>query len=110
MQGIILHTKFHFDIYNIHSQLSFISTNDLLKTKSPTLLIDASLKVTNVKIQDAYEKTYQHTVAVSNSENYSHIFRMLNFTHIRISHSKKSYINIDRGHLQFYIFKNIIYY
>ena len=42
-------------------------------------------------MQDAYGEFVKHIVAISNSEDYSYIFRMLNLTRIEIAHLKELY-------------------
>ena len=65
--------------------------NDLSKTRIIILLTDSSQKVTNTEMQDAYEEFVKHIVAISNSEDYSYIFRMLNLTRIEIAPLKELY-------------------
>ena len=91
MQGIIQHTKLSFDIYTICLQLKFMPMNDLLKTRLFTLLTDTSVKVTNADMQDAYEEYIKYIVVISNSEDCTHIFRMLNLTRIEIAPLKELY-------------------
>ena len=54
--------------------------NELLKMKFFELLSKTSQEVTNTEMQDAYGEFVKHIVAISNSEDYSYIFRMLNLT------------------------------
>lgn len=56
--------------------------NDLLRTSFFILLADTSQEVINTEMQDAYEEFVKHIVTISNSEDYVHIFRMLNLTRI----------------------------
>ena len=42
-------------------------------------------------MQDAYGEFVKHIVAISNSEDYSYIFRMLNLTRIEIAPIKELY-------------------
>lgn len=65
--------------------------NDLSKTRIIILLTDSSQKVTNTEMQDAYEEFVKHIVAISNSEDYSYIFRMPNLTRIEIVPLKELY-------------------
>ena len=65
--------------------------NDLSKTRIIILLTDSSQKVTNTEMQDAYGEFVKHIVAISNSEDYSYIFRMLNLTRIEIAPLKGLY-------------------
>ena len=58
--------------------------NDLLRTRFFILLADTSQEVINTEMQDAYGEFVKHIVAISNSEDYSYIFRMLNLTRIEI--------------------------
>lgn len=65
--------------------------NDLLRTRFFILLADTSQKVINTEMQDAYEEFVKHTVTISNSEDYAHVFRMLNLTRIEIAPLKGLY-------------------
>ena len=65
--------------------------NDLSKTRIIILLTDSSQKVTNTEMQDAYENFVKQIVTISNSEDYTHIFRMLNLTRIEIAPLKGLY-------------------
>lgn len=65
--------------------------NDLLRTRFFILLADTSQKVINTEMQDAYEEFVKHTETISNSEDYVHVFRMLNLTHIEIAPLKGLY-------------------
>ena len=49
------------------------------------LLADTSQEVINTEMQDAYEDFVKQIVTISNSEDYTHIFRMLNLTRIEIA-------------------------
>ena len=59
--------------------------NDLLRTRFFILLADTSLEVINTEIQDAYEDFVKQIVTISHSEDYTHVFRMLNLTRIEIA-------------------------
>lgn len=59
--------------------------NDLLRTRFFILLADTSQEVINTEMQDAYEDFVKQIVTISNSEDYTHIFRMLNLTRIEIA-------------------------
>lgn len=59
--------------------------NDLLRTRFFILLVDTSQEVINTEMQDAYEDFVKQIVTISNSEDYTHIFRMLNLTRIEIA-------------------------
>ena len=50
--------------------------NDLLRTRFFILLADTSQEVINTEMQDAYEDFVKQIVTISNSEDYTHIFRM----------------------------------
>jgi hypothetical protein len=65
--------------------------NDLLRTRFFILLADTSQKVINTEMQDAYEEFVKHTATISNSEDYAHVFRMLNLTRIEIAPLKGLY-------------------
>lgn len=65
--------------------------NDLLKTRFFILLADTSQEVINTAIKDAYEEFIKQMVAISNSKDYSNIFRMLNLTRIEIAPLKELY-------------------
>mgnify|MGYP000226535944 FL=1 len=65
--------------------------NDLLRTRFFILLADTSQEVINTEMQDAYGEFVKHIVAISNSEDYSYIFRMLNLTRIEIVPLKELY-------------------
>ena len=65
--------------------------NDLSKTRIIILLTDSSQKVTNTEMQDAYEDFVKQIVTISHSEDYAHIFRMLNLTRIEIAPLKGLY-------------------
>lgn len=65
--------------------------NDLLRRRFFILLADTSQEVINTEMQDAYEEFVKHIVTISNSEDYAHIFRMLNLTHIEIAPLKGLY-------------------
>lgn len=65
--------------------------NDLLKMRFFTLLADTSQEVINTEMKDAYEEFIMQIVTISNSEDYSYIFRMLNLTRIEIAPLKELY-------------------
>ena len=65
--------------------------NDLLRTRFFILLADTSQEVINTEMQDAYGEFVKHIVTISNSEDYSYIFRMLNLTRIEIAPLKELY-------------------
>lgn len=65
--------------------------NDLLKTRFFILVTDTSQEVINTEMRNAYEEFIKQIVAISNSEDYSHIFRMLNLTRIEIAPLKELY-------------------
>ena len=65
--------------------------NDLLRTRFFILLADTSQEIINTEMQDAYGEFVKHIVAISNSEDYSYIFRMLNLTRIEIVPLKELY-------------------
>ena len=67
---------------------------DLLRTKFFILLADTSQEVINKEMQDAYEDFVKQIVTISNSEDYTHVFRvfrMLNLTRIEIAPLKGLY-------------------
>ena len=57
--------------------------NDLLRARFFILLADTS--------QEVYEDFVKQIVTISNSEDYTHIFRMLNLTRIEIAPLKGLY-------------------
>ena len=65
--------------------------NELLKMKFFELLSKTSQEVINTEMQDAYEDFVKQIVTISNSEDYTHIFRMLNLTRIEIAPLKGLY-------------------
>ncbi|MCE9188981.1 hypothetical protein K0G57_19120 [Bacteroides fragilis] len=65
--------------------------NDLLRTRFFILLADTSQEVINTEMQDAYDDFVKQIVTISNSEDYAHIFRMLNLTRIEIAPLKGVY-------------------
>ena len=65
--------------------------NELLKMKFFELLSKTSQEVTNTEMQDAYEDFVKQIVTISNSEDYTHVFRMLNLTRIEIAPLKGLY-------------------
>ena len=67
--------------------------NDLLKMKFFRLLSETSQTVTNAVMQNAYEEFVKQIVTISSSEDYSHIFRMLNLPRIEIAPLKELYQN-----------------
>ena len=68
--------------------------NDLLRTRFFILLADTSQEVINTEMQDAYENFVKQIVTISNSEDYTHIFRMLNLTRIEIAPLKGCQISV----------------
>lgn len=56
---------------------------DLSNMRLFTLLVEPS-QITNEEMQNAYEDFIGHIKAVSNSDDYSNIFRTLNFTRIEL--------------------------
>ena len=74
--------------------------NDLLRTRFFILLADTSQEVINTEMQDAYEDFVKQIVTISNSEDYTHVFRvfrMLNLTRIEIAPLKGLYQNGQGG-------------
>ncbi|WP_081741482.1 hypothetical protein [Bacteroides reticulotermitis] len=65
--------------------------NDLLRARFFILLADTSEEVINTEMQDAYEDFVKQIVTINNSEDYTHIFRMLNLTRIEIAPLKGLY-------------------
>lgn len=65
--------------------------DNLLKTRFFILLADASQEVINSEMKDAYDEFIKQMVTISNSKDYSHIFRMLNLTRIEIAPLKPLY-------------------
>ena len=68
--------------------------NDLLRTRFFILLADTSQEGINTEMQDAYEDFVKQIVTISNSEDYTHVFRvfrMLNLTRIEIAPLKGLY-------------------
>lgn len=59
--------------------------NDLLRARFFILLADTSQEVINTEMQDAYEDFVKQIVTISHSEDYTHVFRMLNLTRIEIA-------------------------
>ena len=59
--------------------------NDLLRTRFFILLADTSQEVINTEMQDAYEDFVKQILTISHSEDYTHVFRMLNLTRIEIA-------------------------
>ena len=76
---------------NIIHYLKIMLMNELLKMKFYELLSKTSQEVTNTEMQDAYENFVKQIVTISNSEDYTHIFRMLNLTRIEIAPLKGLY-------------------
>ena len=76
---------------NIIHYLKIMLMNELLKMKFFELLSKTSQEVTNTEMQDAYENFVKQIVTISNSEDYTHIFRMLNLTRIEIAPLKGLY-------------------
>jgi hypothetical protein len=60
--------------------------NDLLNTRFFSLLAEPSQEVTNEEMQNAYAQFTAHMEAVSNSDDYTSIFRTLNLTRIEVAH------------------------
>ena len=71
--------------------------NDLLRTRFFILLADTSQEVINTEMQDAYENFVKQIVTISHSEDYTHVFRMLNLTRIEIAPLKGLYQNGQGG-------------
>lgn len=65
--------------------------NVLLNSEFFNLLAEISKKVTNEEMKTVYENFVRHIMEISNSEDYSHIFRMLNLTRIEIAPLKELY-------------------
>lgn len=65
--------------------------NDLLRTRFFILLADTSQEVINTEMQDAYEDFVKQIVTISHSEDYAHIFGILNLTRIEIAPLKGLY-------------------
>lgn len=65
--------------------------NVLLNSEFFNLLAETSKKVTNEEMKTAYENFVRYIMEISNSEDYSHIFRMLNLTRIEIAPLKELY-------------------
>ena len=65
--------------------------NDLLRTRFFILLADTSQEIINTEMQDAYEDFVKQIVTISNSEDYTYIFRMLNLTRIEITPLQTKY-------------------
>ena len=78
---------------NIIHYLKIMLMNELLKMKFFELLSKTSQEVTNTEMQDAYEDFVKQIVTISNSEDYTYIFRMLNLTRIEIAPLKGLYQN-----------------
>ena len=76
---------------NIIHYLKIMRMNELLKMKFFELLSKTAQEVTNTEMQDAYEDFVKQIVTISNSEDYTHIFRMLNLTRIEIVPLKELY-------------------
>lgn len=83
--------------------------NDLLRTRFFILLADTSQEVINTEMQDAYEDFVKQIVTISNSEDYTHIFRMLNLTRIEIA-PLKGCIRMGRGKMRLKIYTFIKHY
>ena len=65
--------------------------NALLRTRFFILLDDTSQEVIYTEMQDANVDFVKQIVTISNSEDYTHIFRMLNLTRIEIAPLKGLY-------------------
>ena len=76
---------------NIIHYLKIMLMNELLKIKFFELLSKTSQEVTNTEMQDAYEDFVKQIVTISHSEDYTHVFRMLNLTRIEIVPLKELY-------------------
>ncbi len=83
--------------------------NDLLRTKFFILLADTSQEVINTEMQDAYEDFVKQIVTISNSEDYTHVFRMLNLTRIEIA-PLKGCIRMGWGEIRLKIYTFIKHY
>ena len=76
---------------NIIHYLKIMLMNELVKTELFSLLSESSQENTNEEMQSAKVEFVKHIVAISNSEDYSYIFRMLNLTRIEIVPLKELY-------------------
>ncbi len=65
--------------------------NVLLNSEFFNLLAETSKKVTNEEMKTVYENFVWYIMEISSSEDYSHIFRMLNLTRIEIAPLKELY-------------------
>lgn len=59
--------------------------------KTVRVLFESSQEATNSEMRVAYEEFVKHIVTLSDPEDYSHIFRMLNLTRIEIASLKEVY-------------------
>ena len=84
--------------------------NDLLRTRFFILLADTSQEVINTEMQDAYEDFVKQIVTISNSEDYTHIFRMLNLTRIEIAPIKEVISGWAGGKMRLKIYTFIKHY
>ena len=83
--------------------------NDLLRTRFFILLADTSQEVINTEMQDAYEDFVKQIVTISHSEDYTHVFRMLNLTRIEIA-PLKGCIRMGWGEIRLKIYTFIKHY
>lgn len=65
--------------------------NDVLHMRIFSLLAEPLQTVTNEEMQDAYAQFTVHIEGVSNSEDYTSIFRMLNLSRIEVAHLQTVY-------------------
>ena len=84
--------------------------NDLLRTRFFILLADTSQEVINTEMQDAYEDFVKQIVTISHSEDYTHVFRMLNLTRIEIAPLKGLYQDGLGGEIRLKIYTFIKHY
>ena len=73
------------------------------------LLADTSQEVINTEMQDAYEDFVKQIVTISHSEEYTHVFRMLNLTRIEIA-PLKGCIRMGWGEIRLKIYTFIKHY
>lgn len=64
-------------------QLKIKLMNNLSKMKLLGLLSEKSQKVTDMEMRNVHEELIKHIVAMSHSEDYSHVFRALTLTLVR---------------------------
>jgi hypothetical protein len=60
--------------------------NELTNTRFFSLLAEPSQEVTNEEMHNAYAQFTTHMEAVSKSDDYTSIFRMLNVSRIELAH------------------------